>query len=150
MLAVRTQKRGNWENKRKKKSKIPASLGKDFSTAMNAEKLRRTGICPAPQCFWVLRQRCAHLWKCGQRGRNRKKLMEGETNGTKPSKDIWFAAAGIQSVSKEGKKLSPIKGSCSWDMSEQHICLLTWVAHHSSYDAVTKAQISATGLLTEE
>lgn len=48
MLAVRTQKRGNWENKRKKKSKIPASLGKDFSTAMNAEKLGRTGICPAP------------------------------------------------------------------------------------------------------
>lgn len=53
MLAIRTQKRGNWENKRKKKSKIPASLGKDFSTAMNAEnkkaeKLKRTGICPAP------------------------------------------------------------------------------------------------------
>lgn len=53
MLATRTQKRGNWENKRKNKSKIPGSLRKDFSIVMKVEnkkveKLKRTGICPAP------------------------------------------------------------------------------------------------------
>lgn len=155
MLAVETRKEGNWENERKRKSKIPVNLGKDFSTVMKAEnkkaeKLRRTGICPGSAVLLgsgaVL---CTIQTVWGRRAGTEKNWWEGKqiTQNHLKTRDLQLLGF---SVWNEGKKLSPRRESCSWNMSEQHICLLMWAAHHLSCDAATKAQISATGLLAEQ